>query len=83
MVLEDAPYPFLFGNGDFKYSVETVLAITFQFGGNNLFICWGTGILNLVLQDWQLYFNSGVMVLVLKKCNAWSVKLYAFSVEET
>jgi hypothetical protein len=40
MVLKDAPYPLLFGIGDFKCSVKTLLAIMFQFGGNSLFIAW-------------------------------------------
>jgi hypothetical protein len=38
MVLKDAPYPLLFGIGDFKCSVETLLAIMFLFGGSRLFI---------------------------------------------
>jgi hypothetical protein len=50
---------------------------------SQLVYCLGIGILNLVLEDWQLCINSGMIVLVLKKCNARSVKLYAFSVEET
>jgi hypothetical protein len=38
MVLKDEPHPLLFGNGDFKCSVKTMLPIMFQFGGNNMFI---------------------------------------------
>jgi hypothetical protein len=45
--------------------------------------CREIEILSWVVHDWQLYFNSRMMVLVLKKCSAWPVKLSAFSFQET
>jgi hypothetical protein len=42
MVLKDEPYPLLFENGDFKFSVKQCWQ-SFQFGGNSMFIAWKQG----------------------------------------